>query len=130
MTSVIGTIQANSRTVVGDILSTAVETRRITSAPGVDTRTWGAWTPQAGTLLSNRNERIYDEARAEYRQAQRLTIRFPDTVVLSHGDQLRLADGTVWGFTMEDAGGPGSVRYVFEIELGLIASGGDRKGGL
>lgn len=131
MASYAGIIQANCQRVVTDLLAVAVQYCTLTSAPGVEPRTWSGWTPTTGVLSAQTIAQEFDEARGEWVRRYRASIRTSDAVALKQGDQVQLADGTIWAVDAKLSGaiGYGSFKYGLVRDIGTLATGGDRKAG-
>ncbi len=132
MASVISSIQTALRTVVTDFLSTTVGYRTLTSAYGVEPRTYStSWTSAGAVVTKKTNRQEYDERRGEFTRNERLQIRTSDAVELKQGDQFRLAssDAQIWAVDERVSGGPGSALYLCVRSIPTQVGGGDRGGG-
>jgi len=127
MTSVIPNIQQGLRLVAGDFLSTKVLWRKLLSNAVVEPRLYAPWVSVTGVLTNETRRQEYDPERGRYQTIITRSFRTADNAYkLSNGDQIKLADQTVYGVASIDSSGPGSIRYGLEQVAGSIVAGGDR----
>ncbi len=131
----IAAIKTALRDVVTNVLATTAQYRTLTSNPGVDNRTWSAWTDINGVFNSKQSTQEYDNERQVWNIMWTATFRTSDVLDLNQGDQLKTLDenGTtysVWAITGADAGSTGTIRYTLVWQEPILASGVNRGGGV
>lgn len=128
-------IEANSRAVLrsdSNGLATVWQYRRLTSAPGVEPRTYSDWADFDTLPTSGQHTEGYDLERATFTQSASQRVRCPDDEIsppLEQGDQVKDPKEAVWAVMGVGSSGPGSIAYSINRENGLMADG-DRKGGV
>lgn len=125
-------IQTQLRTVVG-VTAGIGETwqyRRITSAPGVDTRTYGTLTDIVGHQISRSHTESFRDDQGVWMRKEQCSFRVADNATeLTQGDQLVDPSGIYWAVMGIASSGVGTRRYELAREVPLYSEGSSRKGG-
>ena len=129
--SVRSDIQDGTRAAVSEIaIGEGWEYRKLTSTPGVSTRTYGAWTALAARRRNARRSQEYQGGGSAFVQVEFLTLTLYVELDLTPGDQVRdpTNANAAWAFESEVERGIGIIVNEFKRELSLVASadrGGD-----
>lgn len=126
-------IQTQLRTVT-TITSGLGETwqyRKLTSAPGVDTRTYGTATDIAGHQSARSHSEAFQDDRGVWMKQERCSFRVSDaTTELAQGDQLVDTASVYWAVASLGSCGVGTRRYELVRDVPFFAEGSSRKGGV
>lgn len=126
-------IQTQLRTVVG-VTAGIGETwqyRKLTSAPGVDTRTYGTATDIAGHQTGRAHSEAFQDGRGAWVREERCSFRVSDaTTELTQGDQLVDTASVYWAVVGIASSGIGTRRYDLSRSVPLYAEGSSRNGGV
>lgn len=125
-------IQTQLRTVVG-VTAGIGETwqyRQITSAPGIDTRTYGTLTDIVGHQVNRSHTETFQNERGVWMKQERCSFRVPDsTTELKQGDQLVDTASVYWAVIGIVSSGVGTRRYELARDVPLYTEGSSRNGG-
>ncbi len=126
-------IQTQLRTVVS-VTAGIGETwqyRVLTSAPGVDTRTYGTATDIVGHQSNRTHSEAFENERGVWMRQERCSFRTSDGATeLKQGDQLADPNSVYWAVTGIASSGVGTRRYELTRDVPLYAEGTSRNGGV
>ena len=105
--------------------------RKLTSAPGVDTRTYGTATDIVGHQSGRTHSEKFQDERGAWVREERCSFRVSDaTTALTQGDQLADPSSVYWAVVGIASSGVGTVRYDLSRLVPLYAEGSSRNGGV
>ena len=105
--------------------------RKLTSAPGVDTRTYGTATDIVGHQSNRVHSEAFEDARGAWVREERCSFRVSDaTTELTQGDQLADPSSVYWAVVGVASTGVGTRRYDLSRNVPLYAEGSSRGGGV
>jgi hypothetical protein len=98
-------IRNTLRTVIPTLLGTAnLQYRTLTSGPGVEPRTYSAWTALAGHMVERQAVQTYDEDRAMWILNHMGAVQVADTIFLPEGSQVAVGGvAPIWAVSGRDA---------------------------
>lgn len=131
------TLRADIQTQLRDVVSVTSgigetwQYRAVSSAPGVEPRTYGALTDLVGHQSNRSHSEAFQDNRGAWVRQERCGFRVSDaTTELTQGDQLVDPNGIYWAIVGIMSTGVGTRRYDLVRDVPLYGEGTSRGGGV